>query len=81
MNGHYSELLEKAYEFAKQDCAGKDPSHDIFHVKRVAQLALVLAQREGVQDLVLVELGTHSFPVDLIPLQRLSYMMSKIISM
>lgn len=50
-------LTDKAYEFAKKDCEGKDPSHDFYHVKRVAQLALVIAKAEGVEDLELIEIG------------------------
>lgn len=50
-------IRDKALEFAQQDCEGKDPSHDFYHVKRVRDLALVLAKAEGVADLEMIELG------------------------
>lgn len=53
-------VVEKAFSFAREDCAGKDPSHDFYHVQRVTRLALVLAKEEGVDDLELVELGKES---------------------
>jgi HD superfamily phosphodiesterase len=65
-------LLEAALELATEDCKNRyfviqlnsdshlkrrDCSHDLYHIKRVVNLAVALAKNENIEDIELVQLG------------------------
>ncbi|CEO97218.1 HD/PDEase domain-containing protein [Plasmodiophora brassicae] len=52
-----SSIVAKAEQFVKDEMQGQDASHDFAHVERVRRLALELAEEEGVEAKLVVELG------------------------
>jgi len=52
-----TQLIQAAEEFVKKEMKENDGSHDWFHVDRVRQLALALAEEEQIADKDVIELA------------------------
>ncbi len=52
-----TELIKNTTVFVKNKLANAEAGHDWFHIQRVYQLALHIAQKEGINDLLIIKLG------------------------
>ncbi len=51
------ELIKTTKQFVKHKLADAEAGHDWFHIQRVYQLALYIAQKEGINNLLIIKLG------------------------
>ena len=52
-----TELIKNTTVFVKNKLANAEAGHDWFHIQRVYQLALYIAQKEGINNLLIIKLG------------------------
>ena len=50
-------IVDAALDFAKAHYVGKDPSNEMYRVSPVTKIALLIAEKEGIEDLDIVRLG------------------------